>query len=128
MDENRPYWNMEIEPKFNTPEMKKIQDQKLIKRVKLLRERAPYFSRLFKTHGVHEDKIKTFEEFRRAVPPFTKADWRAMAEKHEGNIISALDELLPLNAYEDLNLMATTSGTTGEPQPYAQTHHDAWNL
>jgi len=128
MDENRPYWNMEIESKFNTPEMRKMQDAKLVKRIQLLREKSPYFSKLFKANGVHEDKIKTFEEFRRAVPPFTKSDWRVMAEKHEGNIIAALDELLPINAYEDLNLMATTSGTTGEPQPYAQTHYDAWNL
>ncbi len=128
MDEQRPYWNMGIEPKFNTPEMKKIQDEKLVKRIQLLREKSPYFSKLFKANGVHEDKIKTFEEFRRAVPPFTKLDWRSMAEKHEGNIIEALDELLPLNAYEDLNLMSTTSGTTGEPQPYAQTYYDAWNL
>ena len=128
MDEQRPYWNMDIEPKFNTPEMKKIQDEKLVKRIQLLREKSSYFSKLFKAHGVHEDKIKTFEEFRRAIPPFTKSDWRAMAEKHEGNIIAALDELLPLNAYEDLNLMSTTSGTTGEPQPYAQTYNDAWNL
>ena len=52
MDEDRPYWNMEIEPKFNTPEMKKIQDQKLRKRIKLLRERAPYFTRLFKANGI----------------------------------------------------------------------------
>ncbi len=128
MDEDRPYWNMEVEPKFNTPEMKKIQDQKLMKRIKLLRERAPYFTRLFKANGIHEDKIQTFEAFRKACPPMAKADWRALTEKHEGNIISALDELLPINAYEDLNLMATTSGTTGEPQPYAQTHRDAWDL
>jgi len=26
MDLNRPYWNMEIEPKLNTPEMRKIQN------------------------------------------------------------------------------------------------------
>lgn len=119
---------MEIEPKFNTPEIRKIQDEKLVKRIKLLRQRAPYFTELFKQLGVHENKIRTFEDFRRAVPPFTKADWRATAEKHEGNIIAALDELLPINAYEDLNLMATTSGTTGEPQPYAQTAYEAWDL
>ncbi len=128
MKNDRPYWNMGIEPKFNTPEMKKIQERKLIERIKLLREKAPYFTRLFKEHGVHEDKIKTFEDFRKAAPPFTKADWRAIAEKHDGNIISALDELLPINAYEDLNLMATTSGTTGEPQPYPLTRFDSWDM
>lgn len=128
MDEGRPYWNMEVEPKFNTPEMREIQDQKLRRRIALLREKSPYFSRVFKDNGIHEDRIKTFEEFRLACPPMTKVDWRAMVEKHDGNIISALDEMLPINAYEELNLMSTTSGTTGEPQPYAQTHRDAWDL
>ena len=30
MDLERPYWNMEIEPKFNTPEMRQIQNDQLI--------------------------------------------------------------------------------------------------
>ena len=32
MNEDRPYWNMEIEPLLNTPEMEKIQLDKLKKR------------------------------------------------------------------------------------------------
>ena len=106
MSEDRPYWNMEVEPKFNTPEMRRIQDQKLVQRIKLLREKAPYFTQKFKELGIHEDKIKTFEEFRRIYPPFFKSDWRDFVEKYDGNIVAAMDDLLPINAYEDLNLKA----------------------
>jgi phenylacetate-CoA ligase len=126
--DDRPYWNMEIEPKLNTPEMREIQEHKLKRRIKLLRERAPYYTQLFKACGVHEDKIKSFEEFRRAVPPFTKKDWHALAEKHEGNLLEAINEITVVNAYEDLNLMCTTTGTTGEPQPYPMSKRDLWDI
>jgi len=119
---------MEIEPKFNTPEMRQIQEHKLKKRIKLLRERAPYYTQLFKSCGVHEDKIRSFEEFRRAVPPFTKKDWRALAEKHGGNLLDAVNDIAVVNAYEDLHLMCTTTGTTGEPQPYPMSQRDLWDI
>ena len=128
MDENRPYWNMEIEPKFNTPEMREIQDYKLKKQIKRLREGAPYYTRLFKEHGVHEDKIKSFEEFRQAIPIYTKNDWRELVRKYEGNLLAAIDEIVPVNAYEDLYLMASTTGTTGDPEPYPMTREDAWDV
>ena len=125
---DRPYWNMEIEPKFNTPEMKEIQEHKLKKRIKVLRERAPYYTALFKVNGVHEDKIKSFEEFRRAIPIFRKNDWRDLVQKHEGNFLEALDQIVPVDAFKDLYLMATTTGTTGEPEPYAFTREDCWDF
>ena len=125
---DRPYWNMEIEPKLNTPEMLQLQEHKLKRQIKLLRGKAPYYRKLFKTHGVHEDKIKSFEEFRKAIPVFTKDDWRELVQKHEGNFLEALDQIIPVNAYEDLYLMATTTGTTGEPEPYPFTQEDAWDI
>jgi phenylacetate-CoA ligase len=119
---------MEIEPKLNTPEMREIQENKLKRRIKLLREKAPYYTELFKVHGVHEEKIKSFEEFRRTIPIFTKNDWRKLLQDHEGNFLEALDQIVPFNAYEDLYLLATTSGTTGEPSPYPFTREDAWDI
>jgi phenylacetate-CoA ligase len=127
-NESRPYWNMEIEPKLNTPEMEDIQWRKLKKRIKRLREHTPYYHDLFKSCGVHEDKLKSFEEFRRAVPPFFKDDWRAVVEKCGGNLLDAISHVAPVNAYKDLYLMSATTGTTGEPQPYPMTENDVWNV
>ena len=112
MSQDRPYWNMEIEPKLNTPEMRELQELKLKKRIKLLRQRAPYYTKLFKQSGVHEDKIKSFQEFRRAVPIFTKSDWRELVQAHDGNLLEAMNQIIPVNAYEDLYLISTTNGTS----------------
>ncbi|MFH1091454.1 MAG: AMP-binding protein, partial [Pseudomonadota bacterium] len=128
MKPDRPYWNMEIEPKLNTPEMREIQEIKLKKRIKMLRERAPYYTKQFKKCGVHEDKTKSFEEFRRAIPIFTKSDWREFVQAYQGNFMEAMDQIIPVNAYEDLYLIATTTGTTGEPEPYPFTQTDAWDI
>ena len=128
IDDDRPYWNMSIEPKLNTPEMREIQEYKLKKQIKRLREGAPYYSQLFKKCSVHEDKIKSFEELRHAIPVFTKKDWRELVQRYEGNIIEAVDQLIPVNAYTDLYLMSTTTGTTGEPEPYAMTKKDVWDV
>ena len=44
MDSNRPYWNMEIEPLLNTPEMEKIQFDKLKKMLARLNANAPFYT------------------------------------------------------------------------------------
>jgi phenylacetate-CoA ligase len=128
MSQDRPYWNMEIEPKLNTPEMRELQELKLKNRIKLLRQRAPYYTKLFRQSGVHEDKIKSFEEFRRAIPIFTKSDWQKLVQANGGNLLEAMNQIIPVNAYEDLYLISTTSGTTGEPEPYPFTQKDAWDV
>ena len=128
MSQDRPYWNMEIEPKLNTPEMRELQEIKLKRRIKLLRQRAPYYTKLFKQSGVHEDKIKSFQEFRRAVPVFTKSDWRELVQAHDGNLMEAMNQIIPVNAYEDLYLISTTNGSSAEPEPYPFTRKDAWDV
>lgn len=128
MSQERPYWNMEIEPKLNTPEMRELQEIRLKKRIRLLRQRAPYYTKLFKGSRVHEDKIKSFEEFRRAIPVFTRSDWRELVQAHEGNLLEAMNQILPVNAYEDLYLIATSTGITGEPEPYPFTRKDVWDV
>jgi phenylacetate-CoA ligase len=128
VSQDRPYWNMEIEPKLNTPEMRELQELKLTKRIKLLRQRAPYYTKLFRQSGVHEDKIKSFEEFRRAVPVFTKSDWLGLVQAHDGNVLEAMNQIIPVNAYKDLYLISATNGTTGEPEPYPLTRKDAWDV
>ncbi len=129
MNENeRPYWNMEVEPLFNTPAMRELQERRLNVLIRRLREGAPYYTRLFAEHGVHEDRIKTFEEFRRALPVFTNDTYRQLTQQYDGNILEVIQQLTPVSAYADLYLLATTTGTTGEPKPYPMTEFDAWEF
>ena len=128
MNDERPYWNMEIESKFNTQEMRDLQFFKLKKKIKRLRENAPFYTRLFKKLGLDEGKIKSFDEFRRAMPIFSKDDALELLIAHGGDLLEMVNQLVPVNAHEDLYLMATTTGTTGEPRPYPFTKRDAWEV
>ncbi len=124
----RPYWNMEVEPFFNSSQMKTMQTERLKKQIKRLRENAPYYTNLFEKHGVHEDSIVDFEQFRRMIPIFTKQDYRQLFEQYDGDILEIINQTTPVNAYEDLYLISTTSGTSGEPSPYPMTEFDAWEF
>jgi phenylacetate-CoA ligase len=123
MDNERPYWNMEVETKLNTPEMREIQLAKLKKMLVHLYEGAPYYTKKFDELGLKPEKVKSFEDFAKAVPLFDKEGLRAMVAEYGGDIMAVLDQIMPVSV-DDLNIMATTTGTTGVPTPYPMTRHD----
>jgi len=123
MEEERPYWNMEMEPILNTPEMREIQLKKLKKFLKRLYDNAPFYTRKFDELGIKPGKIKSFEDFSSAVPLFDKEGLRAMVVEFGGDLLAVLDQIMPVRV-DDLNIMATTTGTTGIPTPYPMTWHD----
>jgi len=49
MSSDKPYWNMEIEPLLNTPEMEKIQLKKLKKMLARLKANAPFYADIINT-------------------------------------------------------------------------------
>lgn len=123
MDNERPYWNMEVEPKLNTPEMRELQLAKLKKLLVRLRDNAPFYKRQFDELGVNPDKIKTFEDFAGSVPLLDKEAIRAMVVESGGDVLAVLEQIMPVSV-DDLTIMATTTGTTGIPTPYPMTWHD----
>jgi len=123
MDEDRPYWNMEYEPILNTPEMREIQLEKLKIMLRRLYDNAPFYTRQFDEVGLKPEKVKSFEDFSRAVPLFDKEGLRALVVDFGGDILKVIDQLIPVSV-DDLNIMATTTGTTGMPTPYPMTTHD----
>ena len=123
MSDERPYWNMEMEPILNTPEMREIQLKKLKKFLKRLYDNAPFYTRKFDELGIKPGKIKSFEDFSSAVPLFDKEGLRAMVVEFGGDLLAVLDQIMPVRV-DDLNIMATTTGTTGIPTPYPMTWHD----
>ncbi len=78
MSEERPYWNMEMEPILNTPEMREIQLQRLKVFLRRLYEGAPFYTRKFDEWGVVPEKINSLEDFAKAIPLFDKEGLRAM--------------------------------------------------
>lgn len=124
MTGDRPYWNMEIEPWLGSERLHALQLERLRDRVGQLIEHAPYFRARLQQGGVRAPRdIARLEDWSKALPPFTKADYRALIEQCANDIYRLLDETLPVPP-SDIVCMAATSGTTGDPQPYPFTRVD----
>jgi phenylacetate-CoA ligase len=120
----RRYWNPKMESLLGTRKMRTLQLRRLRSRVAEIFEHAPYFRRRMQENGVAgPEDIRTLEDWGRALPPFTKVDYRSLMEECGGDVYRYLDETLPV-PIGDLVTMAATSGTTGEPQPYPLTRTD----
>lgn len=123
MERERPYWNMEIESKLNTPEMKEIQLAKLKKQVTLAYENSSYWRRRFDQAGVKPKDINTLKDYSRFVPVFEKADFRRFFEECDKDMHKVVEGMMPVS-FDKVVLMAATTGTTGEPTPYPLTEKD----
>lgn len=127
MDLNRPYWNMEIEPLFNTPQIKQLQLEKLKKMLGRLKANAPFYAKMFSDRKLDPDKLSGFEEYSDKIKLFDKAALRTLVMDCGGDILKALDQTMPISV-DDLDYIATTTGTTGIPTPYPMTNNDIYNI
>lgn len=127
MDQERPYWDMEMEPLFNTPAMIPIQLTKLRTMLGRLKAGAPFYARMFEKNGIDPDKIGSFAEFSEKVPLFNKAALRDLLVECGGDLLKTIDQIIPIPV-DDLDWFATTTGTTGIPTPYPMTNNDITNI
>ena len=127
MDQNRPYWNMEIESFLNTPEMEKIQLGKLKTMLARLKANAPFYTKMFAQSRLDPEKLTGFEEFKDKIALFNKAALRELVMECGGDILKAIEQIMPVGV-DDLAYMGTTTGTTGIPTPYPLTRSDIDNI
>jgi phenylacetate-CoA ligase len=127
MSEERPYWNMEIEPLLNTPQMKEIQLKKLKTMLARLKANAPFYARMINDSRLDIEELKSFEEFKDKIKYFNKESLRNLVIECNGDILKALDQIMPVNINE-ISYMATTTGTSGIPTPYPLTMNDIYNV
>jgi phenylacetate-CoA ligase len=128
VQEERPYWNMEMEPLLNTPEMKKIQFEKLKKLLARMKAGAPFYTKMMEKSRLDPEKLSGFDEFKDKIAVFTKETLRRIVEECNGDMLKAIDQIIPISV-DDLSWIATTTGTTGVPTPYPMTNkdiHDLW--
>ena len=123
MESERPYWNMEMEPLLNTPQMNQIQLEKLKRQLSKLKARAPYYARMMKKNRLDPEKLRGFDEFKDKMDIFTKASWRGLVDECSGELMKAIDQRIGVSV-DELDWMATTTGTTGVPTPYPMTNRD----
>ena len=127
MKGERPYWNMEMEPLYGTPEMAKIQLDGLKDQLVRLKAKGGYFARMMERNRLDPGKLSGFDEFKDKVEIFNKATWKKIVDDCDGDMLKALDERIACSI-DDLIMIATTTGTTGVPSPYAFTNRDLWEF
>ena len=127
MSQERPYWNMEMEPLLNSPEMEKIQLKRLKTMLARLKANAPFYTRILDDAKLDPEKLTGFDEFKDKIALFNKQSLLALAQEYKGDMLKVLDQIMPVSV-DDLDYMATTTGTTGTPTPYPLTNFDITEL
>lgn len=118
MDNSQPYWNMEIEPRLNTEEMRELQWKKLVPALQWQYENTPMHRRRFDKAGVTPADIRSFDDFAQALPPMGQAEIRDLIGEIGLDMDKLMGHLFGEKRMKDLYLLTTTSGTTGIPTPY----------
>jgi len=57
MKQDRPYWNMEMEPIYGTPLMEKIQLERLKDQLIKLKAKGGYFARMMERNKLDPEKL-----------------------------------------------------------------------
>ncbi len=109
------YWDKEHEC-MSREEMKKLQDEKLVKQVRHVWDNVPYYKKLMEEKGVTPDDIKSIDDLRK-LPFLSKADLRDAYPY--GLLAKPLSECVRIQS---------TSGTTGRRVVafYTQKDVDMW--
>jgi phenylacetate-CoA ligase len=118
MDEKREYWNMEIEPILNTPQMRELQWSKMPRVLEWQYENSPFNRARFDKAGVKPGDIKSFDDFAAAIPPAGQAEVREVIAEVGLDMEKVLYHLFGEVRMKNLYLLTTTTGTTGVPTPY----------
>lgn len=114
----RKYWNMDIETKLNTPEMRELQWTRLKEALAWQYENSPFNRRRFEKAGVKPEDIKSFSDFSEAIPISGQAEIRDAISEVGTDMYKLMTHLFGATRMNDLYLITTTSGTTGVPTPY----------
>ena len=117
-DTLRKYWNMDIEPRLNSSQMKEFQFKKLQESLKWQYENAPYNRKRFDAAGVKPEDIKNFDDFAAAIPAAGQEEIRSVIAEIGFDMNKLMTHIFGEKRMKDLYLLTTTSGTTGIPTPY----------
>ncbi len=131
MEQHRPYWNMDIEPFLNTPEMRTLQLERLKIMIRRMYANAPFHRRRLDDAGITPDNvdrtIKGLRDFSERMPIYDKQGYREHAAECGGDLVALMEAEMP-GPVRDLVLVNSTTGTTGEPTPYPFSRRDINDL
>jgi phenylacetate-CoA ligase len=119
MDLQRPYWNMEVEPKFNTPEMRRMQNDLFVANIQAMYDKVPLNKRRMDEAGLRPSDVKSLDDLQK-IPVYGQPQMRKLISE-VGFDMKKILEMTMGDRANDIYVMAATSGTTGMPTPYPVT-------
>ena len=119
MDLERPYWNMEVEPNFNTPEMRQMQNDLFVQNIQGMYDRIPLTKKRMDEAGLRPSDVKSLDDLQK-IPVYGQPEMRELIAEVGFDMKKILEMTLGAGA-DDIYVMAATSGTTGMPTPYPVT-------
>ncbi|MDL2261741.1 phenylacetate--CoA ligase [Methanimicrococcus sp. OttesenSCG-928-J09] len=110
-----PYWNTEIET-MDQERLRQMQSEKLVKLVKYVYDRSPFYKQRFDEFGVKPEDIKSIDDIGKL--PFTKK--QDLRDTYPNGMFCVKNT--------DVVRYHASSGTTGKPTVvgYTQNDLDAW--
>jgi phenylacetate-CoA ligase len=119
------YFDEKMYKMQNTEEIRQLQIQKLRKRVDEFCKKIPMLKALLDTKGVKSPESITLDEFKAAIPLRIQREAAASqpSEKPSANLVETQAARAGISP-SDFRILASTSGTTGEPSPYFLTELD----
>ena len=112
-----------LEPDIETmapAELRDHQEQRVIELVSYAYERSPFYRELWDAHGVHPRDIRSLADFQARIPFMDKdmlRAYRARTGDPYGGVLCA--------APDELTSVTSSSGTTGDPEFFAEIWNDA---
>jgi phenylacetate-CoA ligase len=112
-----------FEPEVETmpPErIRECQEKRVLELVPYAYENSPFYRELWDAHGVHPRDIRSLEDFRARIPFIDKAmirDYRARSKDPYGGMLCVPPERL--------TSVSSSSGTTGDPEFFAEIWGDS---
>lgn len=116
------YFNPDMEPFLNTPQMREVQWAKLQHAIRFAYEKVPFDRERMEAAGVTPADIQSLDDYAGAFPPIRQADFRTVFERFDMDMEKSLLHLFGRERMDDIHFISTTSGTTGVPTPYPFFH------
>ncbi|MCU0821296.1 MAG: phenylacetate--CoA ligase family protein [Spirochaetes bacterium] len=120
IDVKRPYWNMEVETKFNTPGMKELQNRKFVEVMPQMYNEVPLIKRRMDEAGVKPSDIKSIEDISK-IPMWGQNQIRDILGEIGFDLKKMISYMMGERMGDDIYVIAATSGSTGVPTPYPLT-------
>ena len=120
MDVKRPYWNMEVESKLNTPGMKELQNRKFVEGMPFMYKNVPLVKRRMDEAGVKPSDLKSLDDISK-IPYWGQNQLRDILGEIGFDLKKLLAYTMGEEMGDDIYVIAATSGSTGVPTPYPLT-------